>query len=79
MDDTTSPLWLMYRYKSYGETVKPFKNFHFSESEERINCKAQLILPSERIKDYFNQSTAEVLQKDDLLVLLDEFLSLIAT
>ena len=79
MDDTTSPLWLMYRYKSYGETVKPFKNCHFTESEERVNCKAQLRLPPERIKDYFNQPTAVVLKKDDLLVLLDEFLSLIAT
>ena len=79
MDDATSPLWLTYRYKSYGETVKPFKNFHFTESEKRINCKAQLRLPPERIKDHFNQPTAVVLQKDDLLLLLDEFLSLIAS
>ena len=62
MDDTTLPLWLMYRYENYGETAKPFKKSHFTESEERVNCKAQLRLPPERIKDHFNQPTAVVLQ-----------------
>ena len=37
----------------------------------------ELKLPPERLRDYFNQPSAVVLQVDDLLLLLDEFLSLI--
>ena len=45
--------------------------------EWEVRCFVQLKLPPQQIKGYFNQASAVVLQKDDLLVLLDEFFSLI--
>ncbi len=77
MNDTTSPIWLTYDYRAYGETAQPFRQFHLIVSDD--NLKTRLKLPPERIRDYFNQPSAVVLQEDDLLALLDEFLALIAT
>ncbi|WP_257293828.1 AAA family ATPase [Endozoicomonas sp. YOMI1] len=78
MNDTTSPIWLTYSYDRYSETVQPFRDDHLTLDDCEVDPMAPLKLPPERIKDYFNQPSAVVLQKDDLLVLLDEFLSLIA-
>ena len=79
MNDIISPLWLMRNYGCYSETAQPFRNYFLMVSDDDIDPIVQLKLPPKRIKDYFNQPSAVVLKKDDLLLLLDEFLSLIAT
>ena len=82
MNETVSPIWLEYLYSQYSETAQPFKTYALMTTEctgMDIDPMAKLKLPPERIKDYFNQPSAVVVQKDDLLVLLDEFLSLVAT
>ena len=79
IDDTNSPLWLMHDYADYCETAQPFKHRYLLFSKWFVHPVAFLELPPERIKEYFNQPSAVVLQQDDLLLLLDEFLSLIAT
>ena len=78
MNGATSPIWLFLLYDYYSETVQPYFELPLT-AYQQVDPMAELKLPPERIKDYFNQSSAVVLQKDDLLVLLDEFLSLIAT
>ena len=77
MDETTSPIWLSYQYQVYFETVRPFHPCHFFFNWKRGRSMVELKLPPERLRDYFNQPSAVVLQVDDLLLLLDEFLSLI--
>ncbi len=81
MNETISPLWLFSGYKSYSETAQPIWTYCLtaSNSVDDTDHEEILRLPPELIKDYFNLPSAVVLQKDDLLVLLDEFLSLIAT
>ena len=78
MDETVSPIWLSFQYQIYIETAQPFGIYRFSNWKGERSM-AELKLPPERLKDYFNQPSAVVLQVDDLLLLLDEFLSLIAT
>ena len=78
-NETVPPIWLSYRYERYTETVEPIGPIFLLDSGVKVNPNVKLKLPPERIKDHYNQPTAVVLQKDDLLVLLDEFLSLIAT
>ena len=79
INDTTSPIWLTDAYDGYSETRQPFIYSHLIRYNDEINPNCFLKLPPERIKAYFNQPSAVVLQKDDLLILLDEFLSLITT
>ncbi len=82
MNETVSPIWLEYLYCEYSETAQPFQTSALmtgERTEHEVNPITKLKLPPERLKDYFNQPSAVVLQKDDLLLLLDEFLSLIAT
>ena len=76
MNDATSPIWLTSHYQKYSETVEPFKDSLITVSDGAIYTADKLKLPPERIKEYFNQPSALVLQKDDLLLLLDEFLSI---
>ena len=78
MNDATSPIWLTSLYDYYSETVQPFNDDHLTLDNCEAGSLARLKLPRERIKGYFNQPSAVVLQKDDLLALLDEFLVLIA-
>ncbi len=79
MNDTISPIWLMRDYQCYGETAQPFRQSNLVVSDDCYYLETRLKLPPERIRDYFNQPSAVVLQNDDLLALLDEFLALIAT
>ena len=79
MNETVPPIWLEKEYRRYSETAQPFGYHHLLAYNSQVKALAQLKLPPERIKDYFNQPSALVLQRDDLLVLLDEYLSLIAT
>ncbi|WP_422449609.1 AAA family ATPase [Endozoicomonas sp. ALB091] len=78
MDDATSPIWLTCLYDSYSKTVQPFQDFNYKVIKWEFDHISQLKLPPESIKGYFNQPSAVVLQKNDLLALLDEFLVLIA-
>ena len=80
MDKTTPPIWLYSRYQVYVETSQPFNISSFCSWSDLKGERSvsELKLPPERLKDYFNQPSAVVLQVDDLLLLLDEFLSLIA-
>ena len=77
-NDTTSPLWLFGNYRYHSETDQPYDINHLT-CTSKFGPVPELELPPERIKEYFNQPSAVVLQKDDLLALLDEFLSLIST
>ena len=72
-----NPIWLEKRYQSYSETSQLFYSTHLMAYEWEAKCFVQLKLPPQQIKGYFNQASAVVLQKDDLLVLLDECLSVI--
>ncbi|WP_101748649.1 AAA family ATPase [Endozoicomonas acroporae] len=76
MNDTP-PIWLTHLYDFYCVTAQPFWEKVLTYSNHRVDPMAQLKLPPEHIKNCFNQPSAVVLQKDDLLVLLDEFLALI--
>ena len=78
LNDAIPPIWLKTGYEVYSEGVRPFRHYYLTIDDE-VDSIAQLKLPPERIKEYFNQPSAVVLQQDDLLLLLDEFLSLIAT
>ncbi|MBO9497238.1 transglutaminase domain-containing protein, partial [Thalassotalea sp. G20_0] len=78
INDTTSPVWLSCYYNSYSKTVQPYIDNSLTLDDLKVEPMARLKLPPERIKYCFNQPSAVVLQKDDLLVLLDEFLALIA-
>ncbi len=78
-NESVSPVWLAKNYQSCSETARPFYFDYLVDHTWEVEKTARLILPPERIKEYFNQPSAVVLQKDDLFVLLDEFLSLIAT
>ncbi|MBO9484319.1 AAA family ATPase [Salinisphaera sp. G21_0] len=78
INDTTSPVWLSCYYNSYSKTVQPYIDNSLMLDDLKVEPMARLKLPPERIKYCFNQPSAVVLQKDDLLVLLDEFLALIA-
>ena len=77
MDETVSPIWLETQYQYYSETAQPVRYQYLVNSDFHVCSKAHLTFSPERIKDYFNRPCAVVLQKDDLLLLLDEFLSLI--
>ena len=77
MDETVSPIWLGVQYQYYSETAQPVRCQHLVNSRIRICPKAYLKFSPQRIKDYFNRPSAVVLQKDDLLLLLDEFLALL--
>ena len=78
MNNATSPIWLTRLYDGYSETAQPYRDVFLTVDKDEVDPMARLKLPPQRIKDYFNQPSAVVLQKDDLLVLLDEFLALIA-
>lgn len=78
MNETVSPIWLGVRYQYYSEAAQPHYCDCLTYADYEVIASAQLKLPPKRIKDYFNQPSAVVLQNDDLLLLLDEFLSLIA-
>ncbi|WP_422468862.1 hypothetical protein, partial [Endozoicomonas sp. ALC013] len=78
MNDTTSPIWLNYWYSSYSKTVQPYLDICLTLDDHKVEPMARLKLPQQCIKYCFNQPSAVVLQTDDLLVLLDEFLALIA-
>ena len=78
MDETVSPIWLSYQYEVYFETARPPSIIHCFADWREERFMVELKLPPELLKDYFNQPSAVVLQADDLLLLLDEFLSLIA-
>ena len=77
MDEAVSPIWLERQYQNYSEAAQPVRFELLTNANEDISSKAHLNFSPERIKDYFNRPSAVVLQKDDLLLLLDEFLSLI--
>ena len=79
LNETVCPIWLEMRYQYYSETAQPHYYYYLMYSGYEVIASAQLKLPPTRIKDYFNQPSAVVLQNDDLLLLLDEFLSLIAS
>ncbi|MBO9495906.1 AAA family ATPase [Thalassotalea sp. G20_0] len=77
----TPPIWLAMFYDYYAETmqpIQPIQEFFLTDGDDGVDPMLQLKLPPESIKGYFNQPSAVVLQTDDLLVLLDEFLTLIA-
>ena len=57
---------------------QPFLSSYLKAYEWEVRSFSQLKLPPQQIKGYFNRASAVALQKDDLLVLLDECLSLIA-
>ena len=78
MNETVSPIWLGVRYQYYSEAAQPHYCECLTYADYEVIASAQLKLPPKRIKDCFNQPSAVVLQNDDLLLLLDEFLSLIA-
>uniref|UniRef100_UPI002148D593 transglutaminase-like domain-containing protein n=1 Tax=Endozoicomonas sp. SESOKO1 TaxID=2828742 RepID=UPI002148D593 len=78
MNDATPPIWVFYEYNEYSLTKQPYYNAALTPAYQQVDSMTQLKLPPERIKDHFNQPSAVVLQKDDLLVLLDEFLAQIA-
>ncbi|MBO9496089.1 hypothetical protein J7438_18665, partial [Thalassotalea sp. G20_0] len=77
MNDTP-PIWLTRLYDFYYVTAQPFWEMLLTYNNHNVDPMAQLKLPPEPIKNCFNQPSAVVLQKDDLLALLDEFLALIA-
>lgn len=78
-NESVSPVWLTKNYQSCSETAKPYCFASLLDGTLDVEKKARLKLSPERIKEYFNLPSAVVLQKDDLFVLLDEYLSLIAT
>lgn len=78
MNDATPPIWVFYEYDEYSLTKQPYYNSALTPANQQVDPMAQLKLPPKRLKEYFNQPSAVVLQKDDLLVLLDEFLAQIA-
>ncbi|WP_163373307.1 transglutaminase domain-containing protein [Endozoicomonas acroporae] len=78
MNDTTSPIWLTWYYNNYSKAVQTYLDSRLTLDDCKVEPMARLKLPPERIKYCFNQPSAVVLQTDDLLVLLDEFLALIA-
>ena len=77
MNETVSPVWLGKQYQIYSETAQPFRLHRLMLDNCEVIDSGQFTLSPKRVKDYFNLPSAVVLQKDDLLVLLDEFLSLI--
>ena len=78
-NESVSPVWLTNSYQSWSEEAKPFGFASLLDGSLDVEQKARLKLSPERIKEYFNLPSAVVLQKDDWFVLLDEYLSLIAT
>ena len=77
MDETVSPIWLDTQYQYYSETAQPVRYYCLANNRVQVSSKAHLTFSPEKIKDYFNRPSAVVLQKDDLLLLLDEFLALL--
>ncbi|MBO9482834.1 hypothetical protein [Salinisphaera sp. G21_0] len=77
-NDATPPIWVTYQYNIYSETRQPYYELMLTPANQQDDPMTQLKLPPKRLKDHFNRPSAVVLQEDDLLVLLDEFLALIA-
>ena len=70
------PVWLCPGYhKAFTGKYPPSGNYL---SEEYSAYRALFQLPPERIKAFFNQPSAVVVQTSELLSLLDEFLALLA-
>ncbi|WP_422449612.1 AAA family ATPase [Endozoicomonas sp. ALB091] len=75
MNDTTPLTWITHYYEEYSETVQPFFTTLLTHADQQVDPMTQLKLPPKRLKDHFNRPSAVVLQEDDLLILLDEFLA----
>ena len=70
------PVWLCPEYRqAFTGKYPPHENYL---SEEYSAYRALFQLPPERIKAFFNQPSAVVIQTSELLSLLDEFLALLA-
>ncbi|WP_209278542.1 AAA family ATPase [Thalassotalea sp. G20_0] len=74
-NDSNPPIWVIYYYEEYSETAQPYFESMLTHADHQVDPIAHLKLPPKRLKEYFNQPSAVVLQKDDLLLLLDEFLA----
>ena len=71
--NSNGPIWLGNRYRKCIITSLPT----FIQPLTLIFNSFSVDLPLHRIKEYFCQPDAEVVQREDFLVLLDEFLGLI--
>ncbi|WP_257266868.1 hypothetical protein [Endozoicomonas sp. ONNA2] len=74
-NDATPPIWVTEHYKEYSETAHPYSDALLTPVYQQNDPMTQLKLPPKRLKEHFNRPSAVVLQSDDLLVLLDEFLA----
>ncbi|WP_163373083.1 transglutaminase-like domain-containing protein, partial [Endozoicomonas acroporae] len=74
-NDTTPPIWVTQQYNIYSEARRPDYEPLLTAAIPQDDPMTELKLPPKRLKEYFNRPSAVVLQADDLLVLLDEFLA----
>ncbi len=74
-NDTTPPIWVTQQYNIYSEAKRPGYEPLLTAANQQDAPMTELKLPPKRLKEYFNRPSAVVLQADDLLVLLDEFLA----
>ncbi|MBO9482832.1 AAA family ATPase [Salinisphaera sp. G21_0] len=77
-NDATPPIWVTQQYNIYSEAKRPDNEPLLTAANQQDDPMTELKLPPKRLKEYFNRPSAVVLQADDLLVLLDEFLAQIA-
>ena len=73
--NSDGPIWLYDRYCRYLMTKLPSRMW----SINLHNNSPKVRLPPQLIREYFCQPDAGVVQGDELLMLLDEFLGLIST
>ena len=78
MNDATPPIWVTAQYNTCYEARRPYYELLLMHTNQQDDPMTELKLPPKRLQEHFNRPSAVVLQADDLLVLLDEFLALIA-
>ena len=76
--DEDALIWLSHEYQRVYKAKLP-PNENLLSEDDSDGQKPLLHLPPERLKVFFHQPSAVVLQSEDLLALLDEFLLLVAS
>ena len=76
--DEDALIWLSHEYQ-YVYKAKLPPNENLLSEDDSDGQKPLLHLPPERLKAFFHQPSAVVLQREDLLALLDEFLLLVTS
>ena len=76
--DEDALVWLSHEYQ-YVYKAKLPPNENLLSEDDSDGPRPLLHLPPERLKAFFHQPSAVVLQSEDLLALLDEFLLLVAS